>query len=137
MMKKLSLLLIISFLTAGCSIYNVDSKNLTDEFYPPKRSANDVAYLENVTQPHQVIATVVVNTERRQAQRMDDVIAKMKREAAILGADAITDIKTDATGTWKKLPAQKLIGNAYVRANFSAAVVVFGATQTTEKSASY
>ena len=113
----------LTFLTAGCSLYSVDSQNVSDEFYPSKSSANDVVYLESVDRPHDIIATVVVNTERRQG--MDDVIAKMKREAAILGGDAITDIKTNASGTWKKLPAQKLIGNAYVRANFSAEVVVF------------
>ena len=127
-MKRIYFLIALVFLTAGCSIYNVDSQNLTDEFYPSKRSANDVAYLENVTRPHEVIATVIVNTERR--QRMDDVIAKMKREAAILGGDAITNIQTDATGTWKKLPAKKLLGNAYVRANFSASVIIFKNTST-------
>ena len=124
-MKKIYSLIAIVFLTAGCSIYSVDSQSLSEEFYPSKNSANDVVYLETVTQPHEVIATVVVNTERRQQQKMENVIEKMKREAAILGGDAITDIKTNAGGTWKKLPAQKLIGNAYVRANFSASVVVF------------
>ena len=124
-MNKIYSLIFIVLLTAGCSIYSVDSQSLTEEFYPSKSSANDVVYLETVTQPHEVIATVVVNTERRQQQKMEDVIEKMKREAAILGGDAITDIKTNAGGTWKKLPAQKLIGNAYVRANFSASVVVF------------
>lgn len=47
----------------------------------------------------------------------------MKREAAILGGDAITDIQSDATGTWKRLPIQKTIGNAYVRSNYTAEVV--------------
>ena len=124
-MNKIYSLIFIVLLTAGCSIYSVDSQSLSEEFYPSKSSANDVVYLETVTQPHEVIATVVVNTERRQQQKMEDVIEKMKREAAILGGDAITDIKTNAGGTWKRLPAQKLIGNAYVRANFSASVVVF------------
>ena len=124
-MKKIYSLIAILFLTAGCSIYSVDSQSTSEEFYPSKGSPHDVAYLENVTQPHEVIATVIVNTERRQEQKMEDVIEKMKREAAILGGDAITDIKTDATGTWKKLPAQKVIGNAYVRENFTAAAVIF------------
>ena len=56
---------------------------------------------------------------------MDQIIEKLKREAAVLGADAITDIKTDSTGTWKKLPLQHVLGNAYVRANFTATAVVF------------
>ncbi len=122
MIKNFFLILFLFFAT-GCSIYSVDSQNVSDDFYPSRKSAADIVYLEKVGQPHTVIATVVVNTERH--QQMDNVIEKMKREAAILGGDAITDIKTDATGTWKKLPAQKLIGNAYVRANFSASIVVF------------
>ena len=123
-MKRHSYLLMFFILIlSGCTIYRVDSQNTSDEFYPSKKSSNEVMYLETVARPHEVIATVSVTTERRQT--MNDVIEKMKREAAILGGDTITDIRTDATGTWKKLPAQKLIGNAYVRANFSASVVVF------------
>lgn len=116
-----SLILLLS--VAGCSLYNVNSEEITTEFYPPKSSPSDVIYLETVTQPHEVIGYITVNTERR--QKMDDVLIKMKREAAILGGDAITNVKTDASGQWKKLPAQNVVGNAYVRANFTATVVVF------------
>lgn len=121
--KNLIFLFISLFILTGCSIYHVDSQNMTDNFYPSKNSPSDIEYLETVNQPHEVIGIAIVNTERRQT--MDDVIEKMKYEAAILGGDAITDIKTDASGGWKKLPAQKFIGNAYVRANFSASIVVF------------
>ena len=124
-MKKIYFLILIAFLSTGCSLYSIDSQNISDDFYPSKASTNDVVYVETVNRPYQAIATVVVNTERRQNQKMEDVVEKMKREAAILGADAITDIKSDSTGVWKSLPAQKLIGNAYVRANFSASAIVF------------
>lgn len=123
MMNRILSLLTIVLLLSGCSIYHVNSEETATEFYPSKASPNDVVYLEDVTDPHEIIGYVTVNTERN--QRMSDVLAKMKREAAILGADAITNIKTDATGQWKKLPAQDLIGNGYVRANFSAALIVF------------
>lgn len=122
-MNRILSLLTIVLLLSGCSIYHVNSEETATEFYPSKASPNDVVYLEDVTDPHEIIGYVTVNTERN--QRMSDVLAKMKREAAILGADAITNIKTDATGQWKKLPAQDLIGNGYVRANFSAALIVF------------
>ena len=56
--------------------------------------------------------------------KIKEGIEKMKSEAAILGGEAITDIQSDATGLWKRLPAQRTIGNAYVRANFTASVVV-------------
>ena len=124
-MKKSFILIVLMLLTSGCTLYSIDSESISEEFYPSKASANDVQYLEYISQPNEVIATVTVNAERRKQQTIDEVVEKMKREAAILGGDAITDIKTDASGTWKKLPAQKLIGNGFVRANFSASVVVF------------
>lgn len=111
------------FLISACSFYKVDSKNTTDEYYPPKHSSTDVVYLEEVSRPHMVIGKVTVNAERNKP--LTDVIEKMKYEAAIIGGDAITNIQTDGSGLWKKLPAQKLVGNAYVRANFTADVVVF------------
>lgn len=117
----LNFLLILT--TWGCSIYHVNSEDIATDFYPPKSSPYDVAFSEEINRPHEVIAYITVNTERR--QHIDDIIHKMKREAAIIGADAITNIRTDATGRWKRLPAQGLISNAYVRANFTAEAVVF------------
>jgi hypothetical protein len=122
MKRNISLLFVVLILASGCSIYHVNSEETATEFYPSKASPNDVVYLESITDPYEVIGYVTVNTERN--QRMSDVIAKMKREAAILGADAITNIKGNATGQWKKLPAQEMIGNGYVRANFTATMVV-------------
>lgn len=111
------------FAVSACSLYKVDSQNATDQYYSPKHSSSDVVYLEEVGRPHTVIGKVTVNAERNKS--LTDVIEKMKHEAAIIGGDAITNIQTDASGLWKKLPAQKLVGNAYVRANFTADVVVF------------
>jgi len=122
MKKTLLPLITLVFLTTSCSMYRVNSVDTSDTYYPSK-PAGEVIYLENIDQPHEVIGTVTINAERRQ-RSMDDVIEKMKREAAILGGDAITDIQSDATGVWKRLPVQQTIGNAYVRANFTASVVV-------------
>ena len=118
-------LLIISTLGSlyGCSLYHVNSEYSSNQYYHSKESGKDVIYLEKIDRPHEILGTVIVNAERR--QDIDKIIEKMKYEAAMLGGDAITDIRTDATGSWKKLPAQQLIGNAYIRANFSATVVVF------------
>ncbi len=113
----------LMFFISACSFYKVDSRNTTEEYYPPKHSSADVVYLEKVSRPHALIGTVTVNAERNKP--VTDVIEKMKQEAAIIGGDAITNIQTDGSGLWKKLPAQKLVGNAYVRANFTADVVVF------------
>ena len=124
-MKKINLLFLslAVVIFAGCSLYHVDSKDTTLDFYPPKESADQIVYIENVQKPHQVIGYVTVNTERR--QWMSEILEKMKREAAILGGDAITGISSDSTGEWKRLPAQEIVGKAYIRANFRATVVVF------------
>ena len=121
-MKKLFFIALSCFLSA-CSLYHVSSEDSTDNYYPSKQSPQEIVFLEAVNKPHEVIGVVTVNAERRQA--LNEILAKMKREAAILGGDAITDIRTDASGEWKNLPAQKLIGNAHVRANYSANVIVF------------
>ncbi|MDP8212009.1 MAG: hypothetical protein P9X22_01800 [Candidatus Zapsychrus exili] len=123
MIKKTLILISCIFLLSSCSVYKVTSQDITDNYYSSKASTKDVAYIKTISKPHEVIGYITVNAERRQP--MDEVLEKIKREAAILGGDAITDIKTDATGQWKSLPAQKFIGNAYVRANFTATVVAF------------
>ena len=122
MMKRIPLLLILVLLTSSCSIFHIDSSYTTDDFYP-QTSADEVVYLEEIDQPFKSIGTITVNSERR--QRLSDVIEKMKREAGIIGGHAITDIRTDATGPWILLPAQQILGNGYVRANFTASVVIF------------
>ena len=123
MIRVFVLIVLLSFLTSACSLYRVSSQEVTKNIYPAKESPNEVAYLEEVKQPYEIVGFVTVNTERRQG--LEEVIIKMKREAAILGGDAITNITTNATRTWKKIPPQKLLKNGYVRANFTATVIAF------------
>ena len=122
-MKKFFALIMLALCTSACSVYHINSEDISTEYYVSKKSPSDVVYIEDLTRPHEIIGYVTVNTERR--QRVSEVIEKMKRETAILGGDAITNIKTDATGAWKRLPAQEMLGNGYVRANFTATAVVF------------
>lgn len=121
-MKRIFILFLVTSLTSACSLYRIDSQDVTANYYSPK-TAHMIKYVKNVTQPHEVIGYVTVNTER--SQSLKEIVKKMQYEAGILGGDAITNITSDATGTWKKLPVQKFIGNAYVRANFKATVIVF------------
>ena len=123
MMRHFFITFSFVLLLAGCSFYRLESENIGQEVYPPKESADAVVYVDTITRPYEVIGYVTANTERRHTK--EEVIEKLKREAAILGGDAITDIQTDASGFWKKLPAQKFLSNAYVRANFRATVIVF------------
>lgn len=124
-MKQLLPLFLIVLLASGCSLYTVSSEETTEEFFPSKSSASQILYLETVNQPHKVIGYVTVNAERRRT--LEDVVDMLKREAAIIGGDGITDVQSDATGFWKKLPGQRFIGNAYIRINFKATVVAFDA----------
>ena len=121
MIKKFLSLIILVLLTSSCSIYHITSESSTDSYYPAGETSA-VVYLDRIDDTYEVIGTVTVNAERR--QRLNDIIERMKHEAAILGGEAITDLQSDATGVWKRLPIQQAIGNAYVRANFTASVVV-------------
>ena len=123
-MRTLTVCLLALFTAAasGCSMYHVSSEETTLNYYPPKASTAGISYQEIVDQPHEVIGYVTVNSERR--QKIDEIIERMKRETAILGGDIITNLQSDSTGEWKSLPAQEIIGNAYVRANFRATVVI-------------
>lgn len=120
MIKRIISLIILVCLTSSCSIYHITSTSTTDDYYPAQETT-EVVYLDRADDTYTIIGTVTVNAERR--QRLDNVIEKMKHEAAIMGGEAITDIQSNATGPWKRLPIQQTIGNAYVRANFTASVV--------------
>ena len=89
----------------------------------PKTNIDQVAYLEKVDKPYTEIGTVTVTTERN--QDLKNVLPKLKQEAAVLGADAITDVHGDATDTWKQLRPQQLLGNAYIRTNYTAKAIVW------------
>ena len=123
MPKKILSSILMLFCLSGCSIYHITSQEVTTDYYPSKKSASEVIYLEKIDRPYETIGEVIVNTERRRT--IDDVLDKIKYEAAVLGADAITNIRSDSTGTWKRIPAHDLLKNGYVRANYSATAVIF------------
>ena len=123
MKSTLCALLVLVGLISGCTVYQIDSKDSTLDFYAPKTNIEDVVYLEKVDKPFTEIGVVTVTTERRHS--LEDVLPKLKQEAAVLGGDAITDIQTDGSGIWKKVQFKKFLGNAYIRANFTAKVIVF------------
>lgn len=125
MIKKIALLICLTVLASACTVYRINSRETEiDNVYLPKASSDEVAYIKKISRPHEVIGFVTVTADRSH-NRMDAIIEKMKREAAILGGDAITDIKMEASGIWEKVPARKFFGKANIRANFTAAVVAF------------
>lgn len=123
-MKKYSIILFALIVSAssGCSMYHISSEETSTSYYPSKTTLAEVEYVTEIQRPHEVIGYVIVNAERR--QKINEVIDKMKREAAVLGGDVITNIQTDATGEWKVLPGQEILKNAYVRSNFKGMVAV-------------
>lgn len=121
-MKKAFYLILLCLWTAGCSVYRIDSVDTTLDFYPPKNSADQVAYLETINKPFEVIGLVTVTTERTHS--FEEILEKIRHEAAVLGGDAVTDIQSDASGTWGRIRPPKLLENAYLHARYSAKVVV-------------
>lgn len=123
-MKNVAVFLLMIFSLSACSLYTVDFESTSYDFYPAKTSQDEVVYLEKADRPHEIIAHVIVNAERN--QRMQEVLEKLKKQAAVLGGDAITNIQTNSgTGKWARIKPKKLFGNANVRANYIADVVVF------------
>jgi hypothetical protein len=123
-MKTLKRFLVLAVLiSTGCTLYRVDSQEIGSTLYPSKHSPSEVSYMQSVNKPYEVIGYVTVNAERHQA--FDEILEKMKKEAAILGADAIINITQNASGSWKSVPAQRLMGNAYLRSDFRATAIVF------------
>jgi hypothetical protein len=116
-------ILFLAVFSSGCTVYQIDSKDTSQEYYVPKTSIDDVAYIEKVDKPYTEIGTVTVTTER--TQTLEDVLPKLKQEAGMLGADAITDVSNDATDLWKKYAPQKVLGNAYIRVTFTAKAIVW------------
>lgn len=126
-MKKIIVGFALLILTSGCSFYNINSEEITENYYPPKKSPESVVFLDEVKEPHEVIGFVTVNTERR--QKMQDVLEKMKREAAVLGGDAITNITRKTSSGNEKMKLAKLMKyfeNGALRSTFTGTVVALG-----------
>ena len=123
MKRILFTFLFLAVFSSGCSIYQIDSKDTSPDYYVPKTSIENVAYIEKVDKPYTEIAIVTVTTER--CQSWQEVLPKLKQEAGMLGADAITDVQNDATNLWKKIAPRKLLGNAYIRTTYTARAIVW------------
>ncbi len=116
---KLLLLMTASLLMSlGCSMYRIDAKDISYDYYPPKKSVEEVVYLPTVSRPFEVIGSVSIDVER--FRTMEEVIDKMKYEAAVIGGDAITDVRADVHEN-----TSELFKNAYIRKRYFSKVIVF------------
>lgn len=123
MVKHLLNYVIYAILLAGCSIYRIDSQDSTLDFYPPKSSFEQVACLEKVERPHEIIGIVTATTDR--SRPTQEVINKMRHEAAILGGDAIIDIHSDDFNMGGKSENEGLFKGQSILVHYSAKVIVF------------
>ncbi|MBF0594704.1 MAG: hypothetical protein HQL22_07030 [Candidatus Omnitrophica bacterium] len=89
-------LLIASAMLTGCSVCRIDSQDTTSDYYPPKKSSQEVMYQPKIDHPNEIIGTVIISVDN--GTTYDDVILKMKNEAALLGGDAITGIVSSPEG---------------------------------------
>ncbi len=123
--RPIKLFLLIALLS-GCSLYQITSDETTSDDHPAKFSSSEVLYLKKLPQsyPYKVVGYVKVNTERNQKE--EEVIEKLKHEAAAMGGDAIINITpTDGEGGAKNKFTQ-FLENARLRQSYRADVVVFG-----------
>ena len=121
-MTKFFKLCCLLILLSGCSFYQISSEETNLDYYPPKSSISGVAYLKEVSRPHKLIGVVKVTAERN--QKKDEVIEKLKQEAAAIGGDAITNVAiVDDKKPKNKLA--NLFANARIRETTRADVVVF------------
>ena len=123
MKRILFTFLFLAVFSSGCTVYRIESKDTSQDLYVPKTSIDEVAYIEKADKPYTEIAVVTVTTERRQSWQ--DVLPKLKQEAGMLGADAITDVQNDATDLWKKIAPEKFLSNAYIRTTYTAKAIVW------------
>lgn len=112
-MNKMSFLIsALSLIISGCTFYNVNGEAI--HLKPGRdKSPHEIQYLETVHVPYDVVGHVSVYTERRNS--MDDIADKMKRQAAILGGDAIINIT----------PVESGRGWTTIRTTFTGTVIVF------------
>lgn len=122
MAKFLKSLFLIGLLS-GCSLYQITSDETSLDYYPPKSSGDQVLYLKEVPHPYKVIGSVKINAERN--QRKEEIIERLKREAAAIGGDAIINVSTLSKGT-PKTKLNQILENARLRESYTADVVVFG-----------
>lgn len=90
----------------GCSLYQIDSQNITPDYYPPKASQKDVAYVEKIEKPYEVVGTVTVVTDNGRA--FPDVIEQMRPQAALLGGDIITAVTFKPEGPLRRCYTAKV-----------------------------
>jgi hypothetical protein len=123
MKRILFTFLFLAIFSSGCMVYQINSKDTSQDYYSPKTNIDDVAYIEKVDKPYIEIGTVSVTTER--VQVFAEVLPKLKQEAGMMGADAITDLQYGATHFWKTYAPQTLLGNAYIRTTYTAKAIVW------------
>ena len=121
-MRYITLLILSLLFFSGCTLYQINTEETTFDSYPAKLSKDEVAYLENVNVPHKVIGYVKINAEKN--QKKDEIIDRLKEQAAELGGDAITNITTDSlTAQWATHWTLRIFTNANIRENYMADVV--------------
>lgn len=126
-MSKLKYLIMLLVFN-GCTLYQINTEETSFDHHPAKTSKHEVAYLESVGQPHEVIGYVTINAERN--QKKEEVVDRLKEQAAEIGGDAITNIKSDSLhARWVDHKVLGALSNANVRENYTADVIKFKTEQ--------
>ncbi len=113
----------------GCSFYKISSEETTFDYYPAQ---NSIQYLADVNQPHKTIGYVTINAERN--QKKEEILDRLKTEAASIGGDAITNITISSeTKKWTDNKLTKIFANANIREDYTAEVIVFLSNESNDQ----
>ena len=52
MKRILFTFLFLAIFSSGCTVYQIDSKDTSEDYYVPKTSIDEVAYVEKVDKPY-------------------------------------------------------------------------------------
>ena len=125
-MRNFLKLFCIVFFISGCSFYQISSEETTSDYYPAK-SAGRILTLEKITQPNKIIGYVTVSAER--SQEKEEILDQLKREAAKIGGDAITNVAAIENENLSKNKIARLFSNGHIRQKYRANVVVFESSE--------
>jgi len=83
----------------GCSVYQINAEDTSFDINLPKNAADKILYQEKIDGPYELIGVVSVTTEK--AKLFEDVLPGMQQEAAALGGDVLTGVRSEPAGAFR------------------------------------
>ena len=84
---------------SGCSVVRIDSEETSFDINVPKNAADKIVFQDKIDGPYEIIGIVSVSAEK--AKTLEDVLPRMRQEAAVLGGDVLTGISIEPEGVFR------------------------------------